>query len=294
MSLNDPIVPVVTEPVPGADTVLVAEPQPSLAAEGLPSRFCCFVTGTDTGVGKTLVSAGLLHALAPHHRRVVGMKPVAAGVVPWGEDWASEDAIALRSASTLAVPPELDNPVLLLDPLSPHIAAERAGVQIDIAAIVRSYQALAAAADAVVVEGAGGFHVPYRHADLRRPGQACLPVVCSWACAWVASTMHAHAEAIRARGLTLGAGGQPVDPEMEAADETLLPACPPGRTAAGRHTPQELPDARSLVFELPGAGCDGAFSATSWLDEIPAQLATSSRRTCCDAAAWCSPAVVRA
>ena len=68
----------------------------------------CFVTGTDTGVGKTHVSAGLLHALARHHRRVVGMKPVAAGLVPWGDDWASEDAIALRSASTLAVPPALD------------------------------------------------------------------------------------------------------------------------------------------------------------------------------------------
>ena len=88
------------------------------------------------------------------------MKPVAAGLVPWGEDWASEDAIALRSASTLAVPPALDNPVLLPDPLSPHIAAARAGVEIDIAAIVASYQALAAQADAVVVEGAGGFHVP--------------------------------------------------------------------------------------------------------------------------------------
>lgn len=139
----------------------------------------CFVTGTDTGVGKTLVSTGLLHALAPHHRRVVGMKPVAAGVVPWGEDWASEDAIALRSASTLAVAPELDNPVLLLDPLSPHIAAERAGVQIDIAAIVRSYQALAAQADAVVVEGAGGFHVPLTDtqtgADLAQA--LALPVV---------------------------------------------------------------------------------------------------------------------
>ena len=120
----------------------------------------CFVTGTDTGVGKTLVSAGLLHALARHHRRVVGMKPVAAGLVPWGDDWASEDAIALRSASTLAVPPALDNPVLLPDPLSPHIAAARAGVQIDIAAIVASYQTLAAQADAVVVGLAGGFHVP--------------------------------------------------------------------------------------------------------------------------------------
>ena len=116
----------------------------------------CFVTGTDTGVGKTLVSAGLLHALARHHRRVVDMKPVAAGLVPWGDDWASEDAIALRSASTLALPPALDNPVLLPDPLSPHIAAARAGVQIDITAIVRSYQALAAQADATADGGDAG------------------------------------------------------------------------------------------------------------------------------------------
>ena len=101
----------------------------------------CFVVGTDTGVGKTHVSCALLQALAQHHRRVVGMKPVAAGVVPWGEGWASEDSIALRAASTIAVPPELDTPVLLPDPLSPHIAATRAGVQIDIAAIVQAYRA---------------------------------------------------------------------------------------------------------------------------------------------------------
>lgn len=92
----------------------------------------CFVTGTGSGVGKTLVSAGLLHALAAHHPRVVGMKPVAAGVVPWGDGWASEDALALRAASTLAVPAALDNPVLLTEPLPPHIAATREGVQIAI------------------------------------------------------------------------------------------------------------------------------------------------------------------
>src|SRR5574337_1361748 len=91
-----------------------------------------FITGTDTGVGKTLVSAALLHTLAAHHPRVVGMKPVAAGVVRHGDGWASEDALALRAASTVEVPPELDNPILLPDPLSPHIAAERAGVRIDI------------------------------------------------------------------------------------------------------------------------------------------------------------------
>ena len=217
----------------------------------------CFVTGTDTGVGKTLVSTGLLHALAPHHRRVVGMKPVAAGVVPWGEDWASEDAIALRSASTLAVAPELDNPVLLLDPLSPHIAAERAGVQIDIAAIVRSYQALAAQADAVVVEGAGGFHVPLTDtqtgADLAQA--LALPVVLVVGLR-LGCLSHAllTAEAIRARGLVLvGWVANRVDPEMEAADENIAYLRARLGVPLLAEVPyQDLPDARSLVFELSG------------------------------------------
>ena len=216
----------------------------------------CFVTGTDTGVGKTLVSAGLLHALASHHHHVVGMKPVAAGLVPWGEDWASEDAIALRSASTLAVAPELDNPVLLTDPLSPHIAAARAGVQIDIAAIVRSYQALAAQADAVVVEGAGGFHVPLTDtltgADLAQA--LALPVVLVVGLR-LGCLNHAllTAEAIRARGLTLaGWVANRVDPDMDAADENIAYLRARLGTPLLAEVPyQELPDARSLIFELP-------------------------------------------
>ncbi len=216
----------------------------------------CFVTGTDTGVGKTLVSAGLLHALAPHHRRVIGMKPVAAGVVPWGEDWASEDAIALRAASTVAVPAALDNPVLLLDPLSPHIAAARAGVQIDIASIVRSYQALAALADAVVVEGAGGFHVPLSDtetgADLAQA--LALPVVLVVGLR-LGCLNHAllTAEAIRARGLTLaGWVANRVDPAMDAVDENI--AYLRARLAApllAEVPHQSVPEARNLAFELP-------------------------------------------
>jgi dethiobiotin synthetase len=120
----------------------------------------CFISGTDTGVGKTLVATSLLHALARHHRRVVGMKPVATGAVRVGNVWRSEDAIALRAASTIEVPPELDNPVLLPDPLSPHIAARRAGARIDIDHLVACDRELSRRADAVVVEGAGGFHVP--------------------------------------------------------------------------------------------------------------------------------------
>lgn len=218
----------------------------------------CFVTGTDTGVGKTLVSAGLLHALAPHHRRVVGMKPVAAGVVPWGEDWASEDAIALRAASTVVVPPALDNPVLLPDPISPHIAAARAGVRIDIAAIVQSYQALAQHADAVVVEGAGGFHVPLTEtqtgADLARA--LALPVVLVVGLR-LGCLNHAllTAEAIRARGLTLaGWVANRVDPDMPAAGENVAYLrARLGAPLLAEVPFQELPEPQRLVFELPAA-----------------------------------------
>ena len=66
-------------------------------------------------------------------------------------NWASEDALALRAASTLTVPPDLDNPVLLPDPLSPHLAAARAGRVIKVDALIESYESLAAQADAVVV-----------------------------------------------------------------------------------------------------------------------------------------------
>ena len=218
----------------------------------------CFVTGTDTGVGKTLVSAGLLHALARHHRRVVGMKPVAAGLVPWGEDWASEDAIALRAASTLAVPPALDNPVLLPDPLSPHIAAARAGVEIDIAAIVTSYQALAAQADAVGGEGTGGFLVPLTDtltgADLAQA--LALPVVLVVGLR-LGCLNHAllTAEAIRARGLTLaGWVANRIDPEMGAADENIAYLRARLNAPLLAEVPyQDLPEPGSLVFDLPKA-----------------------------------------
>ena len=189
----------------------------------------CFVTGTDTGVGKTRVSAVLLHALARHHQRVIGMKPVAAGVVrvatDSGDIWASEDAVALREASTCQVPPELDNPYLLHEALSPHIAAQRAGVQIRIAHIVACYQALARRADAVVVEGAGGFHVPLSDhqtgADLAQA--LALPVVLVVGLR-LGCLNHAllTAEAIRARGLTLvGWVANRLDPAMQAQAENV-------------------------------------------------------------------------
>ncbi|WP_440110150.1 dethiobiotin synthase [Acidovorax sp. BL-A-41-H1] len=216
----------------------------------------CFVTGTDSRVGKTLVCAGLLHALAVHHPRVVGMKPVAAGVVPWGEDWASEDVIALRAASTVAVAPALDNPVLLMDPLPPHIGAGRAGVQIDIQAIAQSYQALAAQVDAVVVDGAGGFHTPLTHtltdADLAQ--LLALPVVLVVGLR-PGCLNHAllTAEAVRARGLRLaGWVANHIDADLLAPDEHVaFLSARLGAPLLAEVPYDEYPEPRTLMFNLP-------------------------------------------
>jgi dethiobiotin synthetase len=126
-----------------------------------------FITGTDTGVGKTRATCALIHALRQAgHDRVVGMKPVAAGC-DWVEGvdghpggWLNEDVAQIRSASSLHVPSSFDNPYALPVAVSPHIAARLAGTVIDLAHIEASFHALSQHADAVVVEGAGGFIVP--------------------------------------------------------------------------------------------------------------------------------------
>lgn len=120
-----------------------------------------FVTGTDTGVGKTLVAAALLHRLRERYVRVVGVKPVAAGSQRLADgSWSNDDVINLRDAASVAAPLALINPYLLHEPVSPHIAAMRDGVSIDIDRITGAFDNLRAIADAVIVEGAGGFRVP--------------------------------------------------------------------------------------------------------------------------------------
>ena len=121
-----------------------------------------FVTGTDTGVGKTRVSTALLRAYAKQHARCVGMKPVAAGCDWIDGEWLNEDVAALRDASSLKVPSSFDNPYALPDPVSPHIAAKLADERIDLSHIEASFHALRQHADVVVVEGAGGFIVPFQ------------------------------------------------------------------------------------------------------------------------------------
>lgn len=116
-----------------------------------------FVTGTDTGVGKTLVSCALLHAFAAQGKRVVGFKPVAAGC---DEDDHNDDANQLRAASTVRASYGQINPYCFPHPIAPHLSARHAGSRIDFSRIFASYDELAGQSDEVIVEGVGGFCVP--------------------------------------------------------------------------------------------------------------------------------------
>ena len=184
-----------------------------------------FVTGTDTEVGKTLVSSGLLLHLRTRHERVVGMKPVAAGTVVTADGEDNEDAMALRACGSIRVPRALDNPYCLPLPLSPHPAAKAAGVRIELPLLVARSPQLAALADAVVVEGAGGFFVPLNErdtgADLAQALQ--LPVLLVVGLR-LGCLNHAllTAEAIRSRGLTLaGWVANRVDPAMSSQEDNI-------------------------------------------------------------------------
>jgi len=135
-----------------------------------------FVTGSDTDVGKTLVSCALLHGFAAQNMRVAGFKPVAAGT---DVDGLNHDAKTLLAMSGVSLRYEQVNPYCLSEAIAPHIAAARENVRIEQSRIVAAYRELAALVDSVIVEGAGGFMVPLNDnqtgADLAR--ELGLPVI---------------------------------------------------------------------------------------------------------------------
>ena len=135
-----------------------------------------FITGTDTGAGKTLVSCALLQAFAAQGKRVAGFKPVAAGC---DDDDRNEDAKRLRAASSIQATYGQINPYCFHHPIAPHLAARHAGARVDFARILASYRELAGQTDEVIAEGAGGFCVPLNEkqnsADLAK--ELDLPVI---------------------------------------------------------------------------------------------------------------------
>ncbi len=177
-----------------------------------------FVTGTDTGVGKTTVAVALLETLAASGLRAVGMKPVSAGVAPGRT--TNADVEALLRAGNVAAPPADRNPYAFTLAIAPHLAAASVGTRIELAQIVAAHARLAASADVVVVEGAGGVRVPIGPrldmldiaAALRLP--VLLVVGMRLGC-----LNHAllSAAAIKARGVRLAAWvANAVDPGMAA------------------------------------------------------------------------------
>jgi len=180
-----------------------------------------FITGTDTGVGKTLIACALLHAFARSGKSVVGMKPVAAGC----DALLCEDVAALRAASTVDAPREWVNPYALPAPVAPHLAAQQAGIALEIAPMLNAFRQLQALADVVIVEGVGGWLVPFNatqsSADLAQ--QLGLPVILVVGMR-LGCLNHAllTAQAIRAQGLQLaGWVANRIDPEMALCDENV-------------------------------------------------------------------------
>ena len=119
-----------------------------------------FITGTDTGVGKTVIACALVRALRLCGWRVAVMKPVASGARDSPEGLRNEDALALIEAAATPTPYVEVNPYCFEPPVSPHIAAKEAGTHIDVSTIRAKYLQMSGAADWVVVEGAGGWHAP--------------------------------------------------------------------------------------------------------------------------------------
>ena len=184
-----------------------------------------FVTGTDTGIGKTLASCTLLHALRAQGLRAVGMKPLASGCEATAEGLLNEDALALQAASE-PTPAYADiNPFALPEPLAPELAAREAGIDVQLAPILAAHARLRSQADVVVVEGVGGWAAPLAtdlmQADLVRA--LSLPVVLVVGLR-LGCLNHAYlaASAIAADGARLvGWIASEVDPGMARMDDNM-------------------------------------------------------------------------
>lgn len=188
-------------------------------------KFGCFVTGTDTGVGKTLISAALLHGLSQSGLKAAGMKPLAAGAEMRDGVLHNDDVAQLDAVSSLSLPRDLIVPYLLREPAAPHIAAALEQIAIEPDRLLAAYAQIAAQAEAVVVEGVGGFRVPltdtFDTADLAEKLRLDVILVVGLR---LGCLNHAllTAEAIAARGLKLaGWVANQIDPAMPHQQDNI-------------------------------------------------------------------------
>lgn len=184
-----------------------------------------FITGTDTGVGKTYIASALVRHFTQQGMRAIGMKPVAAGCELKDNKLLSGDVIQLMDASNVRAPLELVNPYAFAPPIAPHIAAEQAGISIELDIIQGAFRQLANMADVLIVEGVGGLRVPlgdgWDTADLAQAFDLPMILVVGMRLGCINHALLAI-EAIHARGLTLaGWVANQVDSAMSAPDENF-------------------------------------------------------------------------
>jgi dethiobiotin synthetase len=184
-----------------------------------------FIAGTDTGIGKTHVACALLHALRAAGCPAGGMKPVASDCAQTPDGLRNDDALALQAASAEPAPYALVNPIALREPLSPHLAAKHDGVTISLEPLRAAFEQLSRRHRCVVVEGIGGWLVPFGPgllaSDIAKQWQ--LPVILVVGMR-LGCLNHAllSARTIEADGCRLlGWIGNVIDPTMDALEENL-------------------------------------------------------------------------
>jgi len=185
----------------------------------------CFITGTDTGVGKTIVAAAMIRTFAQAGIPTAGMKPVASGAVRTAEGLRNSDALELMAAASVAAPYGDVNPYCFERAISPHLAARDANLKVDLGLIVSAYARLAARSSCVIVEGAGGWLAPIApNATMASLSMALqLPVILVVGLR-LGCLNHARltAEAIGRRKVELvGWIASAVDPHFERAEDNL-------------------------------------------------------------------------
>jgi len=124
-----------------------------------------FVTGTDTGVGKTVISLGLMQLLQNQGLRIAGMKPIASGCERTPDGLRNADALQLQQQSSDMPDYAMVNPYAFEPAIAPHIAASQADINIDLQTLQENYQSLSESADRVIVEGVGGWLVPLNESE---------------------------------------------------------------------------------------------------------------------------------
>ena len=123
-------------------------------------KYGLFITGTDTGVGKTEITLALMEGLHSKGYAVAGMKPVASGCEKTDEGLRNQDALRIQARASVKLSYDQVSPYSFAEPIAPHIAAERKGVQIDLQKIKHDFDRNAANVDIMIVEGVGGWKVP--------------------------------------------------------------------------------------------------------------------------------------